>query len=821
MDLDPPFALSSIFSPNSEPKASSSLAWSWVLDSLTLNNDSSLLGHVPTTSAVSEQVPLLIVNKEAPESDQVKGGAELFKHDLGQFVFRKRATAPKHYVDLLKDTAGKGGQIVAFSKAKTLMTGADQISHGGVEGGKAKKRKLNIQEEDELQNQISPSMDTDNSYKVLPGDPSGSAEQVNAKELELPNQISADPDYVYDKELQLVKHVSSTPSADGGKEILLEDTCAFWQQSNQRNSEEVQLQKHIGVPPFASISKELLQVHGPGLGQQSSHCNGGLTVLLAAAEAANGGKLNSNSDRIETGSCLKCDEGGSLLVCSGSDCLLGIHDKCIDSSVDFDEKGDFYCPLCSYKKAVHAYHKAEQKYSHALRVLASYIDKDWMRHSKELVSRLSIERESCQVRMDENIRCHGKNKRHQKNSKRVEPIIHHRISDVPGTTETSQYIKRTELPNSTGALHNEMSVDDCECITERQLQRQNHAVAVPDNRRPSCNPVHVDNNIPPLQVMPLTEVKSRAVNGFQSTELIKHRSASSLKDTREGYQSAKGRQIAEAKSTLDESYLAREMIKTSGVKEIQDISQANLVETCSVIQNKENQDNLEESIEQNINNLHPMKEICSLTARKCAKRKLKMQINNMMDDVLPDNVNLTCEKDERSRIVEAHALSQVNTKSLPVPPDKISEIQNQKKQEQATKIVEPETSSSTEKAVIVSPQASERYSLRKRLHTVSAQNQHAKDSGDPPFCDDTNGQNEFNNELNNKRTRKYWTPEEEKALKDAMQKISLDNGNIPWANIWSKIRHKFRATRQPGDLKDKWRNILIKEARQREKGSGD
>ena len=51
-------------------------------------------------------------------------------------------------------------------------------------------------------------------------------------------------------------------------------------------------------------------------------------------------------------------------------------------------------------------------------------------------------------------------------------------------------------------------------------------------------------------------------------------------------------------------------------------------------------------------------------------------------------------------------------------------------------------------------------------------------------------------------------------MQDAMQKVSLDNGNIPWVKIWETIKHIFSEARQPGDLKDKWRNIRMKEARE-------
>ncbi|KAJ0989889.1 hypothetical protein J5N97_008245 [Dioscorea zingiberensis] len=64
-----------------------------------------------------------------------------------------------------------------------------------------------------------------------------------------------------------------------------------------------------------------------------------------------------------------------------------------------------------------------------------------------------------------------------------------------------------------------------------------------------------------------------------------------------------------------------------------------------------------------------------------------------------------------------------------------------------------------------------------------------------------------------RRTRLAWTAEEEEALKKGVQKFaSVGDKTLPWRKILDFGCHVFHTTRQPGDLKDKWRNIKIKEA---------
>ncbi|XP_057465232.1 uncharacterized protein LOC130754960 isoform X1 [Actinidia eriantha] len=64
-----------------------------------------------------------------------------------------------------------------------------------------------------------------------------------------------------------------------------------------------------------------------------------------------------------------------------------------------------------------------------------------------------------------------------------------------------------------------------------------------------------------------------------------------------------------------------------------------------------------------------------------------------------------------------------------------------------------------------------------------------------------------------KRKKLPWTAEEEEMLKEGVQKFStIVNKNLPWRKILEFGRHVFDGTRTPVDLKDKWRNILLKDS---------
>ncbi|XP_044492896.1 uncharacterized protein LOC123216525 [Mangifera indica] len=72
----------------------------------------------------------------------------------------------------------------------------------------------------------------------------------------------------------------------------------------------------------------------------------------------------------------------------------------------------------------------------------------------------------------------------------------------------------------------------------------------------------------------------------------------------------------------------------------------------------------------------------------------------------------------------------------------------------------------------------------------------------------------FSNQMycNERRKRLHWTAAEEEMLKEGVQKFSTKvNKNLPWRKILEFGHHVFDPSRNPADLKDKWRNIMAKE----------
>ncbi|XP_009597431.1 uncharacterized protein LOC107774792 isoform X1 [Nicotiana tabacum] len=64
---------------------------------------------------------------------------------------------------------------------------------------------------------------------------------------------------------------------------------------------------------------------------------------------------------------------------------------------------------------------------------------------------------------------------------------------------------------------------------------------------------------------------------------------------------------------------------------------------------------------------------------------------------------------------------------------------------------------------------------------------------------------------NGKRKRVLWRHEEEEMLEEGVKQFSTTvNKNIPWRKILELGRHVFDQTRNPTDLKDKWKQICSK-----------
>ncbi|CAL5351966.1 unnamed protein product [Camellia sinensis] len=100
--------------------------------------------------------------------------------------------------------------------------------------------------------------------------------------------------------------------------------------------------------------------------------------------------------------CMKCNEGGQLLVCSSSTCPLVVHQRCLSSAPSFDDSGKFYCPFCAYSQAISKYFEVKKKASLARKDLAAFIGLENGHRANKLCKRF-LRPEQNQLRRDDNV----------------------------------------------------------------------------------------------------------------------------------------------------------------------------------------------------------------------------------------------------------------------------------------------------------------------------------------------------------------------------------------------------------------------------------
>ncbi|KAI6679252.1 hypothetical protein NL676_033133 [Syzygium grande] len=85
--------------------------------------------------------------------------------------------------------------------------------------------------------------------------------------------------------------------------------------------------------------------------------------------------------------CMKCNEGGQLLVCNTSGCPLMVHENCVGLSAMFDNNGMYYCPFCAYSIAISEYHDAKKEVSSTRKTLSTFI-RAGLKHQQENLDRM-------------------------------------------------------------------------------------------------------------------------------------------------------------------------------------------------------------------------------------------------------------------------------------------------------------------------------------------------------------------------------------------------------------------------------------------------
>ncbi|GMH28359.1 hypothetical protein Nepgr_030202 [Nepenthes gracilis] len=98
---------------------------------------------------------------------------------------------------------------------------------------------------------------------------------------------------------------------------------------------------------------------------------------------------SATTDWTEKNYCMKCSESGEVLNCSGSGCPLVIHLSCLGFSATYDNRGNLYCPFCTYSHAISEYVVAKKKASLARKELSLFIGGKTGSQMKDHSKRLS------------------------------------------------------------------------------------------------------------------------------------------------------------------------------------------------------------------------------------------------------------------------------------------------------------------------------------------------------------------------------------------------------------------------------------------------
>lgn len=79
-------------------------------------------------------------------------------------------------------------------------------------------------------------------------------------------------------------------------------------------------------------------------------------------------------DVLDRNICMRCYEGGEILVCSEIGCPVVVHAKCIGCEPRFDDMGKYYCPYCWLKRTLVEVQVLRNKALTAKKDLADFLD---------------------------------------------------------------------------------------------------------------------------------------------------------------------------------------------------------------------------------------------------------------------------------------------------------------------------------------------------------------------------------------------------------------------------------------------------------------
>ncbi|KAL6975520.1 hypothetical protein U1Q18_024316 [Sarracenia purpurea var. burkii] len=471
----------------------------------------------------------------------------------------------------------------------------------------------------------------------------------------------------------------------------------------------------------------------------------GETVEVAeescAPQAINEPKDCLEMDWTQKEVCIKCDKGGKLLVCCDSNCpVAAMHEECMHCLPQFDSMGDFYCPYCSYKRAMLETRKARKRAILAKKALSVFLD-------KEMVNGDPCKKKAVRVKW-------------------TEPNLAEVVGDTVCDTTTRNRLDGDEVDNHLVQMEEDQR--------EKIFVPESTSVLNLQNGTSCSREEDIGHRFETIQVEKSVQAEHpELVDDLQNKRVL---------------------QDEEQAEPLSASLVQKETKLDCAIP----ISTQGELNNSGVFKEHEGRRTEEEAMQDQVQ---------GTTLSSSGDRKLDGALPISTQSEL-NNSGVVKEHEDR-RPEEAAMQDQVQGTTVSSGGD------NSKQQEYAKdsyssdggsgdvsprwRHIEKKSQSGVQSPIVDCPRRSASNNV------VQKEKKNPKNKSRQLITSP--------NVPHGRRKKLPWTDEEEEMLKEGVQKFSaMVNKNLPWRKILEFGHHVFDGTRTPVDLKDKWRNILVKES---------
>ncbi|KDP36896.1 hypothetical protein JCGZ_08187 [Jatropha curcas] len=470
---------------------------------------------------------------------------------------------------------------------------------------------------------------------------------------------------------------------------------------------------------------------------------------------SNVGEDSSDNDWLEEKSCLMCNMGGQLLLCSEIGCPIALHKECIVSKPRYDEEGNFYCPYCWFKLQLSITGKLKKKVLLTKKVLESFLGHNLTEvggnKENQNDGRAKGKDSNIIAVMGENRCCDNKRMEQETNDQQVDK----EQDEGEGVLEDEEQMESLNVMGENRCRVNKRMEQDTNAQQVDKKQENGEGVFEDEEETKLLNVMGENHCHDSLKMME-QETNNQKVDNKQDEGVFEDEDQTESLTV----------QCVEKETTFDGVLLH----ESAGANS----------KTMKSPKEKQAMEEEKEKIHEDAPEIN-----VSYTSKEAA-----------LDDAG------TFDSDTETLAVRKRSVKKAKIKYAVSPKKPSSHAYTTSAEETRNQNDKVGFFGRSCKKPTTHPAAEARNQNKKvNLLDRSRPTQvSAKKLTKMPFSHE-------------KRKRLLWRPEEEEMLREGVQKFSSKvNKNLPWRKILEFGRHVFDASRSPSDLKDKWRNLLAKES---------